>query len=58
MDKIHSMRDPEVIKLVKEAPEGVNAYYHALGTLGGTAVREKYSSKEATLKELESRQGH
>lgn len=54
MDKVHSMRDPKVIKMVQEAPEGVNAYYHALGTLGGTAVREKYSSKEETLRVLKS----
>ena len=56
MVNIHSMRYPEVIKMIKEAPEGVNAYYHALGTLGGTAVRDKYSTKEETLRLLEARQ--
>lgn len=33
----------EVAELMKKAPEGVNPYYWAIGTLGGQAVREKYS---------------
>lgn len=37
--------NPEVEKLMKQAPEGVNAYYWAIGTLGGQAVREKYGNK-------------
>lgn len=41
---IHSMNDPVARKLASEAPEGVNQFYHAIGTMGGVAVRDKYAN--------------
>ena len=36
--------DEKVAQLMKQAPQGVNPYYWAIGTLGGQAVREKYGN--------------
>lgn len=36
--------DPKVKELMKDAPKGVNPFYHAIGTLGGNAVKEKYGN--------------
>lgn len=36
--------NPKVKELMKDAPEGVNPFYHAIGTLGGNAVKSKYGN--------------
>ena len=41
---IHSMNDPNARKLAGEAKDGVNQFYHAIGTMGGIAVRDKYAN--------------
>lgn len=41
---IHSMDDPAAKKLAGEAEEGVNQFYHTIGTMGGLAVRDKYAN--------------
>lgn len=49
---IKSVHDPDAIKLASEAKNGINPFYHAIGTMGGIAVRDKYSSVES-LKDSE-----
>ena len=44
---IKSMHDEDALKLAGEAKEGVNPFYHAIGTMGGIAVRNKYSTVES-----------
>lgn len=39
-----SNMNPKLKELMKEAPEGVDPFYHAIGTLGGNAVKEKYGN--------------
>lgn len=41
---IHSMDDPAARKLAGESEEGVNQFYHTIGTMGGLAVRDKYAN--------------
>lgn len=45
--KIKNMKDPNALKLAREAKDGVNPFYHAIGTMGGISVRDKYSTVEA-----------
>lgn len=44
---IKSIHDESALKLAGEAKEGVNPFYHTIGTMGGIAVRNKYSSVES-----------
>lgn len=39
---INSIRDPKVQELMNTTPEGKHPFYHAIGVLGGNAVRNKY----------------
>ena len=41
---IKSLNDPNARKLAGEAKEGVNQFYHTIGTMGGIAVRDKYAN--------------
>ena len=45
LEGIQSIKDPIVQELMEKAPDGKNPFYHAIGTLGGNSVREKYSRK-------------
>ena len=47
---IRSAHDDDALKLASEAENGVNPFYHAIGTMGGISVRDKYSSIEAMKK--------
>ena len=40
---VKSINDPVAIEIAKSTPEGVNEYYHTIGTLGGQAVKDKYA---------------
>lgn len=44
---IKSIHDENALKLAGEAKEGVNPFYHTIGTMGGIAVRDKYASVSA-----------
>lgn len=44
---ISSIKDENAIKLAEEAKPGINPFYHTIGTMGGIAVREKYSTVES-----------
>lgn len=46
--QIKSVFDPAAKKLASETPEGVNQFYHVIGTMGGMAVRDKYSNLSGT----------
>lgn len=39
---IKSIEDPKFKQLMSESPKDKHPYYHAIGTLGGNAVRDKY----------------
>ena len=49
---IKSINDPAARALASEAEEGINQFYHTIGTMGGISVRDKYKDL-ATMGEVE-----
>lgn len=48
---IKSIKDEDALTLASETREGINPFYHTIGTMGGISVRNKYSTVDAMRNE-------